>query len=194
MAVYEERSFTDSNTQQQIQYVLYRKHIKNIILRVDPSGTIMVSAPIFSPLYKIQKFISEKIEFINRARSRLESKKVIRTGKFDSKMKEKCTAVFMPLIDSVYEKFNAEGIKVPYPVLKIRKMKSRWGSCIPSKKQITLNMNLIYFDEDCIRQVIVHEFCHFIYLNHSKDFYALMERFESNYKVYRKRLESVILI
>ena len=35
---------------------------------------------------------------------------------------------------------------------------------------------------DAIDYIIAHEFCHIIYMNHSKDFYALVQKIIPNYK------------
>jgi len=59
------------------------------------------------------------------------------------------------------------------PKLKIREMKTRWGS-YSTKGNITLNLQLIKTPVECIDYVIIHELCHVIHKNHSKDFYQLL--------------------
>lgn len=68
------------------------------------------------------------------------------------------------------------------PNIKIRTMKSRWGSCIPSKNSITLNQKLIHYPIEFIEYVVLHEFAHFLVPNHSSDFYAVIERYMPDYK------------
>lgn len=58
--------------------------------------------------------------------------------------------------------------------LRQRWMKKRWGSC-SAQGVITLNIELIKAPKRCIEYVIIHEFCHLAYLNHSKAFYDLLE-------------------
>ena len=71
----------------------------------------------------------------------------------------------------------------PNPVsLKLRWMQKRWGSC-NEKGTITLNTELIKAPKRCIEYVIVHEFCHLAYLNHSRAFYDLLEE---NFPEWRK--------
>lgn len=78
--------------------------------------------------------------------------------------------------------------KIEYPQLKIRKMKSRWGVCNRVKNTITLNIDLIRYNLDVIDYVIIHELCHFIQFNHSRDFWNLVEKYCPNYKIIRKSL------
>jgi len=73
-------------------------------------------------------------------------------------------------------------------VLKHRWLKKRWGSC-SSKGTITLNTELIKAPRKCIEYVIIHEFCHLAYLNHSKAFYNLLEEKLPNWRETKNYLE-----
>ncbi len=101
---------------------------------------------------------------------------------YDEKSKE----TFEYFIDNVGRVFIKKGIQKPE--LKIRLMKARWGSCNIKTKTITLNKKLIEAPIECIAYVVVHEFCHFIYANHSKDFYNLVSEYIPDYKNIRKVL------
>lgn len=103
----------------------------------------------------------------------------------------RCYEEFNKIIERCYPLFKK--YKVPYPNLKIRRMKTRWGSCIPSKKQITLNENLIHFSARCIESVVIHEFCHFRYPNHSKEFYNFMTILMPDWKERKKELDETVL-
>ncbi len=83
-------------------------------------------------------------------------------------------------IFSRYYKFNI-------PNLKIRKMKSRWGS-MSSNGEMTLNLNLIHTPLRCLDYVIMHELCHLKCKNHDKKFYDLQEKFVPNYKEIKMEL------
>ena len=70
----------------------------------------------------------------------------------------------------------------------IKKMKTRWGSCSRSGN-ISLNLHLIKLPEQCIKEVILHELCHLVHFNHSKEFYALMTAEMPDWKKWKKELK-----
>ena len=68
-----------------------------------------------------------------------------------------------------------------FPPLHLRKMSRKWGSY--NKKivkgdmtdKIVLNKNLIKYDIECIKYVLIHELCHIKEMNHSPRFWRLVE-------------------
>jgi predicted metal-dependent hydrolase len=81
-------------------------------------------------------------------------------------------------------------LSLPFPELRIRKMRSRWGSC-SRRAEITLNLELIRMPLDCIDYVITHELCHLVEFNHSARFYELQSRFFPDWKERRRQLEEL---
>ena len=75
--------------------------------------------------------------------------------------------------------------------MKIRNMKSRWGSCQPQRGIITLNARMIAAPREAIEYVVVHEFAHFIHPNHSKEFYTLVEQLMPDWKTRKKMLQGI---
>lgn len=104
-------------------------------------------------------------------------------------LKSQCEIIFNELSEKIYPEFKIYNIK--YPTIKIKNMKSRWGSCLVQKNIITLNLQLIKYPLPCIEYVIYHEYCHFIHPNHSKDFYALQESFVPNFRELKKELSTI---
>ena len=83
------------------------------------------------------------------------------------------------LIDRASELSKQIGLK--FNQCRIKKCKSRWGSC-SSKKNINLNWKLVHTPWHVIDYVIIHELCHLQELNHSKKFWDLVESYYPNYK------------
>jgi len=93
-------------------------------------------------------------------------------------------------VNVVHTKLKKYGISSPK--IKIRTMKTRWGSCSKSGN-ISLNSHLIKAPSHCIEYVIMHEFCHLKYFNHGKEYYSLLTRVMPDWESRKKRLERVII-
>lgn len=66
-----------------------------------------------------------------------------------------------------------------YKGLTIRNSKTRWGSC-SSKKNINLSIYMMILPPHLIDYVILHELCHTIHMNHSPEFWALLDKYTGN--------------
>ena len=73
--------------------------------------------------------------------------------------------------------------------IRIRQMKTRWGSCNSHKSYINLNIELIKKPSYAIEYVIFHELTHLIYPNHSKEFYNYLTTYMPDWKKRKERLE-----
>ncbi len=105
---------------------------------------------------------------------------------FDCWLKENAEIIITDLAKIIYPDFKAV---TPFPAIKFRKMKSRWGSCQPQKNILTFNTLLLTKPFESIKYVVIHEFCHFIHQNHSKAFYAELEKHMPDYKIHRQKLK-----
>ena len=73
------------------------------------------------------------------------------------------------------------------PQLCVRKMRTRWGSCIPTKGKITLSLNLFSAPTECVDYVMLHELCHLKHPNHGQGFYRMLASLLPDWKE-RKRI------
>ena len=78
---------------------------------------------------------------------------------------------------------------IEYNQVKVRDAITRYGSCMPTKKNLYFSSRLIMLPEDKIDAIIVHELCHMKHKNHSKEFYKLVEQYIPNYKEIDKWLK-----
>jgi hypothetical protein len=96
----------------------------------------------------------------------------------------KAKEVFEPILDNYLQ------ILKPYNLtlkdIKLASLKSKWGSCLKSKKKITLNIKLLHEDIRFIEYVILHELSHLKYANHSKQFYDFLALFMPDWKERKK--------
>ena len=105
--------------------------------------------------------------------------------KLDAWLKKETRRIFEDRVRYNYQKFEES---IPFPTVKIRKMKTRWGVCNKKREYITLNSNLIKETVDKLDYVIIHELSHFVHFNHSKKFWALVGKYCTKHKEIRKEL------
>jgi predicted metal-dependent hydrolase len=67
--------------------------------------------------------------------------------------------------------------------------KGRWGSC-NSQGVISLNVALMNLPKEIIDYVLIHELSHTKHMNHSAEFWALVESHYQDYKNARKQLKT----
>mgnify|MGYP000903030895 FL=1 len=99
----------------------------------------------------------------------------------------RATILFNKLFEEQFYLFKR--FTLEKPILQIKKMEKRWGSCTPQQK-IILNPELIKAPVVCINYVILHELCHLVHHNHSKSFYRLLENFMPDWQKYKQLLET----
>jgi len=70
----------------------------------------------------------------------------------------------------------------PIHAVRIKRMKTRWGSCNHTKGYINLNVELIKKPLEALEYVVLHELVHLIYPNHSQAFYYYIEHYMPDWK------------
>ncbi|MEW6989946.1 M48 family metallopeptidase [Colwelliaceae bacterium 6441] len=107
--------------------------------------------------------------------TKAQQEKIIK-HKVECWLKEKAVQL---LIDKVA--YFSQALKLFPSEIKVRQYKARWGSC-NSKGQISFNYLLLMTPDWVIDYVVVHELCHLEHLNHSKQFWLLVERHFPRFK------------
>lgn len=77
---------------------------------------------------------------------------------------------------------------------RIRRMKTRWGTCNIQCRRIWLNLYLAAYPEHCLQYVIVHELAHLLETNHTPRFWRIVERYFPNWREVRRELNSRQLV
>lgn len=101
-------------------------------------------------------------------------------------LKNECERIFNERVKICYNLFEED---IPYPKVMIGKMKRKWGYCNKRQELIKLNSELIKYSIDEIDYVIIHELCHFLEFNHSKNFWKYVKKYKPNYKENTKVLK-----
>lgn len=199
--------------------IIYKNN-KNMYLRIKDDLKIVVTAPLKISEKKIQKFVESNIDYISKVIIQKEEALAKKQDKFqylgklydicyinerkiflgeekaligknvniDNWYKKNAIEVFENYYNSCFQNFKEAKYK---PLLKIRKMKGKWGVCNITNKTITLNLELIKLNPKYLIYVIYHELCHLKHPNHSKDFWTLVEKYVPNYKQIKKEMKNV---
>lgn len=200
------------------EVIIIKKNNKNTYLRVKEDLKIYITTSRFATKHMIKKLLDDNTEQIKKM-IKIQTKKSKRKDYFyylgnryeifidevdeikflddaifikDEKqlekwLKEEIKYIFQKRIDENYQRYQE---KIPYPKLKIRTMKTRWGVCNIRDNSVTLNAKLIEYDIEKLDYVIIHELSHFIHFNHSKAFWQQVEKYTPNYKQIRKEMRN----
>lgn len=123
-----------------------------------------------------------------RVTTRTEPTPEIAKRRLEAWYRDRADAVFRDRLDVCHARAEREGI--PRPVLKIKCMRKRWGSCA-REGTITLNLELIKAPKECIDYVIMHELCHLKEAHHGPRFWALLGRVMPDYDTRKKQLNVI---
>ena len=178
---------------------IIRLNRKTLAIQINPDLSVTVRAPMYASQRDIERILKEKenwiqkhIEQIREREERSEetqenqgksAKKNYLTNEEIQKLAEKALE-YVPKRVSYF----AEQIGVEYGKLTVRNQKTRWGSC-SSKGNLNFNCLLMLTPPEVIDYVVVHELCHRKEMNHSKAFWAEVEKVLPNYKEQAKWLK-----
>ena len=171
---------TLSYKNEQISYEMIRKRIKNIYIHIKEEKEI-VTIPYKMEKEKAISVVEEKKKWIfDRVRKQKQNLK-------EEKMTEKELEILKQIVQEKVP-FYAEKIGEHPNKVRIRDLNYAWGSC-SAKKNISINEKLAKYSEREIEYVILHELCHLKHMNHSKQFWNLVEEYMPDYKSIRKELK-----
>jgi predicted metal-dependent hydrolase len=105
------------------------------------------------------------------------------TAFYTDRMKE----LTEPLLRQWCRKMNLDEV-----LLRFRAMTSRFGSCHPRKRIVTLNLRLAFYDPSYLEYVLIHELVHFYHPNHSPAFYTTLLLYLPDWKKRKNALENLV--
>ena len=148
---------------------------------------LIVRAPRRATRERIEKAISEHLEWIEKHIAKQKLKKQIHPDLTVEKKAElrKLAKKLLPAKTSHFA--NLMGLK--YGRITITGAETRFGSC-SSKGNISFSYRLMTYPEEAIDYVVVHELAHLVEMNHSPRFYKIIEQVMPDYKERKKLLKS----
>ena len=168
-----------------IEYELVRTGATRLSARVDRDGNVIVRAPYGTDHSVIESFLSRNKERIEKMVLSAREGRQLRLSRqeMDDLAKE-ARQVFPERVE--YWQRTMGGISIGK--VTVRNQLSRWGSC-SQNGNISLNVLLLKAPPRVLDYVIIHELAHRLQMNHSKAFWAIVQRYCSDYKECRKWLK-----
>ena len=161
------------------------RRANRIIISVKTSKDVRVAVPTRSSFKIAQEFVCLKKEWIQRHLVKIEQNQNRKKAFLDTFLAIDKVDAKKTLVARLYHLAQKHGFT--YNKVYIRNQKTRWGSC-SHKNNISLNMKLILLSKELIDYVMLHELVHTRIHNHSKKFWAELDRYIGNGKVMAKRL------
>ncbi len=170
---------------------LIKSNRRSVGIIVKPGGEIIVRAPKRMPNPMILSFIREKESWIVKnylKQSKLPSApdsepKSPHTLALEKRYRD-AAKEYIPKRVEYYHAFTGG----QYTKITIRDQKTRWGSC-SSNGTLSFSFRLMMAPPRILDYVVVHELCHLTHMNHSKEFWNMVETILPDYKEHRKWLK-----
>lgn len=162
------------------------KRARCVRISVHRDGTVLVTQPAGISFLRIKEIVSKKIDWIARKLDYFKRVGMVRHSmSHDEYMSLREEA--LTLVKSRIEHYNAL-YRFSFEKITIRNQKTRWGSC-SRRGTLSFNCRVTHLPKDLVDYIVVHELCHLAELNHSKNYWKLVERAIPRYKESRKTLK-----
>lgn len=162
---------------------------RTLALTVSPEGAVRARAPWRMPLADIARFAQSRARWVAGKRAEAATREGLLREPLDPAEIERARELFTERYNACWAVFAAPG--EARPALRLREMRSRWGSLAPSGR-ITLNTCLVRASTECLDYVIFHELCHLRERGHGPRFYALLERYVPEWRERRRELRGML--
>ena len=163
------------------------RRARRVIISVSPAKGVRVSVPMRVSVSKAVDFVHLKQNWIRKHQAiiaQVENRKQALGIHLQTINKAEATQKLKDRLGFLAHEhgFNCNRVTV-------RQQKTRWGSCSP-RNNISLNIKLVQLPEELMDYVILHELAHTRVHNHSRKFWAELDKYVKNSKSVSRRLKS----
>ncbi len=173
---------------EEITYEWIRSHRKTSVIQVREDGRVIVRTPYFVSRGEVERSIEERMDWIRKNQEKLKEASRQKTV-ITEEMRKDGVKKALKLIPERVE-YYAGLMGVSYGRITIREQKTRWGSC-SCKGNLNFNWKLMLMPPEILDYVVVHELAHRKEMNHSRDFWKIVEQVLPDYQERRKRLREL---
>lgn len=166
-------------------YTLLRSERKTLALQIK-GGKLIVRAPKNLKRAYIEDFLLRKEDWIARHLALQEQRSAAHPEPDEAEI-QGLMALARAVLPGRVEHFSAlTGLKPAS--IRIGGAKTRFGSC-SSRGSINFSWRLMAYPPEAVDYVVLHELCHLRHMNHSRDFYALIEHYMPDWRLRREMLK-----
>jgi predicted metal-dependent hydrolase len=163
------------------------RRARRVIISVSPTAGVRVSVPRRTSFQKALEFVETKKRWIQKHLSLIAQNEKRRQALGQSLQIVDRASSGKKLTDRLYQLAEIHGFTCNR--VTVRQQKTRWGSCSP-KNTISLNVKLALLPEELSDYVILHELVHTRIHNHSRKFWAELDKYVPESKAMAKRLRT----
>lgn len=170
-----------------IEYTIRKsKKAKKLRLTMYCDSDIVVTLPKRLSERFVESFILDKANWIIEKMALFKERKIQLKIEGSYKENKRKTEEFAKERLAYYNKFYG----LNYNRVLAKNHRHRWGSC-SIKRNINFNYRILFLPLELADYIIVHELCHLQEMNHSKRFWALVEKMFPDYKERVRELRKV---
>ena len=170
----------------EISYEWIRSGRRSIAVQIKEDGRIIVRSPYSMSRKQVERFLSEKENWILSHLKKVEETKNNRVIITDEMRRKGRLLAKKKITERVA--YYADIMGVTYNRIAIREQKSRWGSC-SLQGNLNFNWKLVLLPDEILDYVVVHELAHRKEMNHSGNFWHIVEKVLPKYREHRKYLK-----
>lgn len=173
----------------QVTYKIKKSFRRSISMTISDDGTVLVKAPHFVSEKEVQDFIVSKKSWVTKhiEKTLATNEKVNELGILTKdeikKIKKEAKKIIPERV-----KYYASLSGITYGTISIRLQKTCWGSCT-AKGNLNFNCLIVLMPREVLDSIVVHELCHRRHMDHSKEFYAEIDKIFPEYKKWNKWLK-----
>ena len=166
------------------------KRAKRLSITLKPFKPVRVAVPHRISIRKAKRYLDSNIDWIRKHLPnirRLEREHESTAKETAPICKRQARELLISRLNQLAQKHGFS-----YERVSIRNQKTRWGSC-SHLNNISLNMKLTRLKDELMDYVILHELVHTKIKNHSKKYWAELDKYTGNAKALDKELKKFLV-
>ena len=172
-----------------MEYEVIRSRRKTLSMQVKGDGRVEIRVPLRTSDAEIRRFVEKHRRWLEKHLLKAQALQQAKAGV------RKLTAAEIAELKRKAKRILPERAAYWAPLIGVRPgriaircQKTRWGSC-STKGNLNFNCLLMLTPPGVIDSIVVHELCHLKHMNHSRQFYAEIEKVLPEYRQHQKWLK-----